>query len=479
MVGGVLPPAYVLQGVYAMNLGEIRTFVNNILDYSPSVQAYTDEVNNVINEIYLTHFSDRLWEYSQKEVELSVYADATGSFTAQADGSLITAGGNAIDKWVAWGHTAEITDASAPGGNVEIGREYFITYREDIAGDTRIFIEDMSKQGYSQYGAAERALTAAAGDTFKIKFKQRNIVLPEDCVELISIGLRNRGSGIRSPFEVLPKWTDENLALDLDLVALPTDVIMTQPISVMPPTNKAELETVGPLANTVDVAGDFKVAYTIIHRADIGETIVELESAPSFNDTAFTFAVGDSIRAVNIEITDDNPRTNYQEYKKRTYLKPPQSNHYYRCSDAAMAEFFNTDTNGGAGLLAYEFAHKTQARIPEHGGTYQTCRLYPRQDADYYAKLRYQFRPPILRDDNDVPMMPADAHRYIAYRACQELFMKHGNVIQSNAYQQKADKELLNIENRYLRTKGSTHIKGPYRVSGALFGRPQVKITRN
>ena len=463
-----------------MNLGEIRTFVNNILDYSPSVQAYTDEVNNIINEIYLSHFTDRLWEYSQKEVKLSVYKDATATLTAQADGSLQTAGGTLLESWVSWGHIAEITAASNPVGNVEVNQEYHISYREDIGGLTRVFLEEMSKQGYSsQYGAKDRSLTTSAGDTFTIKFKQRQITLPEDCVELIGLGLRERGSGLRSPFSVLPRWTDENLALDLDLVAIPTDVIITQPFSMMPPVNDPQLAVRAAAVNTTDLAGDYEVAYTLIHRSRTGDTIVELESAPKFSSQAFTFGVGDTIKATNLEKTDDNPRTNYQEYLKRVYLKMPNSSHFFRCSDDAAAEFDTEDENGGNGLFAFEFAHKTEARLPEHGGTYQRCRLYPRQDKDYEATFRYQYRPIILRDDTDTPQMPADTHRYLAYRACQELFMKHGNTLQSQAYQQKADKELLKIENRYLRTKGATHIKGPYRTNGALFGRPQVKITRN
>jgi len=463
-----------------MNLGEIRTFVNNILDYSPSVQAYTDEVNNVINEIYLSHFTDRLWEYSQKQVKLSVYQDVEGvAFTAQADGSLLTTAGFTAD-WISWGHIAEITAASNPGGNVVIGDEYHISYREDIGGQTRIHLEEMSKQGYaSQYGAKDRALTISAGHTFTIKFKQRQITLPEDCVELIGLGLRERGSGIRSPFDVLPRWYDENLALDLDLVALPTDVIMEQPFSMMAPVNDPTLSVRAAAANTVSITGDYEVAYTIIHRSRAKDTIVELESAPKKSTLSYAFTAGNTIEARNLERTDDNPRSAYQEYLKRVYLKMPNSKHFFRCTDLPTAEWLTTEDNAGTGLLAFEFAHKTEARLPENGGTYQRCRLYPRQDKNYEATFRYQYRPIILRDDNDTPQMPADTHRYIAYRACQELFMKHGNTLQSQAYQIKADKELLKIENRYLRTKGATHIKGPYRATGALMGRPQVTIKRN
>lgn len=462
-----------------MNLGEIRAYISNILDYSPNVQTYIDDVNRVVNEVYLTHFQDRVWEYAQKETMLHIYKDVTGSYEGQANG-LFRHGTGLQEGWVGHGHIAEIisTETTPSNSFIEAGKEYFVSYREDSGGRTEVSLEVLGRQGYNQYSTAEKKVEETIQLT--LKFKQRHIVMPQDCIEILGVGLRQRGSGIRSPFYVLPKYFDENMALDLDLAALPTDIIITKPVSVQQPIDTPSLATRAAAANTVPVGGDYEVAYTIVHRAQTGDknSIVELESAPVFSTSATTFGVGDTIKATGLSKTDTNPQSVFTDARKYVYVKHPNSKHFYRASDLSGAEESDEFDNNATGLEVPESAFVSQARLPEHGGTYMTCRLYPRQDADYEATFRYHYRPNILRDDTDVPQMPADTHLYLAYRSCEELFLKHGNTVQAQAYKQKADRELLNIENRYLTTKKATNIKQPYKVSSAFYGRPQIKITR-
>ena len=463
-----------------MNLGQIRGYINNILDYSPNVQTYIDEVNEVVNEVYITHFQDRVWEYAQKEVMLHIYADVTGSYEGQANG-LFRHGTGLQEGWVGHGHIAEIvsTETTPTNSFIEAGKEYFVSYREDSGGRTEVSLEVLGRQGYNQYSTAEKKVAETIQCT--LKFKQRHIVMPQDCIEVLGVGLRQRGSGIRSPFYVLPKYFDENMALDLDLVALPTDIIITKPVSIQQPIDAPQLETITPVSNTIPVDGDYEVAYTLVHRSQTADknSIVELESAPVFSTGSYSLTAGNSIKATNLSITDTNPQSVFTDARKYVYIKQPNSNHFYRASDLSGAEESNEFTNDGDGLAVPQSAFISEATLPEHGGTYASCRLYPRQDSDYEATFRYHYRPNILRDDTDTPQMPADTHLYLAYRACEELFLKHGNTVQAQAYKQKADKELLNIENRYLTTKKATHIKQPYKVSSAFYGRPQIQITRN
>lgn len=462
-----------------MNLGQIRGYINNVLDYSPNVQTYIDEVNDVVNEVYLTHFQDRVWEYAQKEVMLHLYKDTTGFYEGQPNG-LFQHGSGVQEGWVNHGHIAEILSASATTNSfIEVGKEYFVSYREDTGGRTEVSLEVLGRQGYGQYSTTEKKVIDAI--QVQLKFKQRHIVLPQDCIEVLGVGLRERGSGIRSPFYVLPKYFDENMALDLDLVALPTDIIITRPVSVQQPHDAPEINTIAPTTNTVPADGDYKIAYTLVQRSQTPDktSIVEMESAPVYSTGSYTLTAGNSIEATNLSKTDTSPQSVFQDLRKYVYVKPPNSNHYYRASDLSGNEQDTTFDNNGDGLFLDQSVFISAGRLPEHGGTYATCRLYPRQDADYEATFRYHFRPARLRDDTDTPQMPADTHLYLAYRACEELFMKHGNTVQAQAYKQKADKQLLDIENRYLTTKKATHIKQPYKVSSAFYGRPQIQITRN
>jgi hypothetical protein len=58
-----------------MNLLEIRTMIGSIIDYDPQVQSYKDEVNRIVNEIYLEMFTSQAWKFSQKAVDYYTHTD--------------------------------------------------------------------------------------------------------------------------------------------------------------------------------------------------------------------------------------------------------------------------------------------------------------------------------------------------------------------------------------------------------------------
>jgi len=334
-----------------MNLGQIRGYINNVLDYSPNVQTYIDEVNDVVNEVYLTHFQDRVWEYAQKEVMLHLYKDTTGFYEGQPNG-LFQHGSGVQEGWVNHGHIAEILSASATTNSfIEVGKEYFVSYREDAGGRTEVSLEVLGRQGYGQYSTTEKKVIDAI--QVQLKFKQRHIVLPQDCIEVLGVGLRERGSGIRSPFYVLPKYFDENMALDLDLVALPTDIIITKPVSVQQPHDAPEINTITPTTNRVQTDGDYKIAYTLVQRSQTPDktSIVEMESAPVYSTGSYTLTAGTSIEATNLSKTDTTSQSVFQDLRKYVYVKPPNSNHYYRASDLSGNEEDTTFDNNGDGLF--------------------------------------------------------------------------------------------------------------------------------
>ncbi len=64
-----------------MNLKEMRDFVGNILDYTPDVNAYNEELNRIINEVYLEFFVSQPWYFSQKTLDTYTIPDATAPGT--------------------------------------------------------------------------------------------------------------------------------------------------------------------------------------------------------------------------------------------------------------------------------------------------------------------------------------------------------------------------------------------------------------
>ena len=89
-------------------------------------------------------------------------------------------------------------------------------------------------------------------------------------------------------------------------------------------------------------------------------------------------------------------------------------------------------------------------RLPEVDGNYQRFRLYPRQSTDTEVVVRYQYRPMMLIEDTDAPEYPASHHQYLAYRALSDLYVKHDNIPQHKIYLDKAETEMLKMEQRYL-----------------------------
>jgi hypothetical protein len=103
-------------------------------------------------------------------------------------------------------------------------------------------------------------------------------------------------------------------------------------------------------------------------------------------------------------------------------------------------------------------------------------RLHPRPAAQTPMRVRYSFYPGELKDDYDTPQSPIDTHRYIVYRACQELFIKHKNPDMAMYYENKADDELRKCEKRWLTERAIYHIKGGFK-SGPQRLRPFRNLT--
>jgi hypothetical protein len=59
--------------------------IGSIIDYDPQVTSYQDEVNRIVNEIYLEFFTSHPWKFNQKSVDVYTkpdISDAAASITA-------------------------------------------------------------------------------------------------------------------------------------------------------------------------------------------------------------------------------------------------------------------------------------------------------------------------------------------------------------------------------------------------------------
>ena len=416
-----------------MNLSEIRNMVGSIVDYDPNVQTYIDEVNRVVNEIYLDFFTDRPWKFAQETEEIQVYRDVTVTVCN------IVAGQNSVQKLIAnpfldWmeGHIVEISGATAAADNGE--------YVIDKSTITTLFLENFS---------------ATTTETITVRVKQRFVDMPADCSEVLSIGVRSPTSGTNAHFSYLSRARDEELSLLLSSTGLPTnwliydDATMTQPV-IAPTLTQGGASTL--------TVGSHSLKYVFVHKGKL--------SAPSPSASVVLIA-GRSIDVAGLQNTGANSGV-----LKKVYIQTPEAKAYYASTAAFAAEVATTITNA---TLAADYLVSGE-RLPENSGHYKRVRLFPRQDTDYLIEARFVYRPDRLIEETDVPEFPPDHHRYLVYRACQELFMKHDNVTHSEVYRRKSDVELLRMENTYLSEGAGYWIKRGYR-EGARSFRTSTNLT--
>ena len=430
-----------------MNLRQMIDMAGSILDYAPGVTAYEDEVKRFINEIYLDLYADRAWNFAQKTQLLTLKADRTVSTNASVASatSVVVTSGDFFTPDMA-GLILEISD-----NNVANNGEYEII-SVDTSGSPSTTAHLVTKNG------ATPTLIGTGTATFKVK--HRYVDLPADTIDVLSLGIRSPENE-RQEFGYLNRWLDEHLALDVDLVSRPTDWIIDDEVVLPQPRVTPTVAVVGGSSPTT---GLFDACYTFIRQ--------NRESAPS--PVSGTATIANSATQTLQVLTLQNTSGEY--LLKRVYFRCPLSNRFYR---AAASDYSMTAADTGAITFqnSANFIVKSEP-LPEHEGRYKRVRLYPRQDKDYEATLRYVYRPQRMLDDSDVPEFPADFHRYLVYRCCEELFIKHGNLPQSEMYRMKADDELMRMQQRCLTRAASNWIKNTFRQS-AIYRRPRPRLTHS
>ena len=407
-----------------MNLAEMRDMVGSIVDYDPNVQTYRDEVTRILNELYLDFFTDRPWKFAQETEEVQVYKDVTVTDgVINAGQNTITSASNPFLDWME-GAIVEIKDADAANTG-----EYVIA--KSTAGV--LYLEGFSST------QNKPNVTAV--------IKQRFVDMPEDCNEVLSIGIRSPTAGTQAHFDYLSRARDEEYSLPLSSTGLPTDWLIYDDVTMTQPVLQPVLDADGS-GTRWSTVGTYYVQYTFVHK--------NKESAPSPVATATGTTGNWQLDLSNIQNTGTN-----SGIFKRFYLRTTTNSAFYQVTNADINETTTTIDD-----LCVAVDHLTNARrLPENDGHYKRVRLYPRQDDDYLVEVRFVYRPDRLIEDTDVPEFPPAHHRYLVYRACQELFVKHDNLQHSELYRRKADTELLRIENTYLSEGAGVWIKQGYRES--------------
>lgn len=422
-----------------MNLREIREYIANITDYDPNVNRdYSAQVDNVINETYRMLFSEKPFTFAQKEVKIQIYTDAEYTASGAYNGSLKLFKLTTTSDLPVW----------IEGNIVEInGTEYEVLYREP--GSMVEFYVNVTMANF-------------VGKT--IKFKQRYIRLPKDCVSILQVGKRSMSIAPTAVGRYIPltRYEDEYYNLPLDEVNIPNYWIMqdseyvSAPPIVLTPT--ATATSAGQGTRTV------RLAYTYVKFPFQGQTS-ELESGLSPFSEAITLT-----DAQRLTLTSSLDLTT-AGYARRFYIKnaatTPQFDGVYQVGtlkdvSASLSEnidFSQAEFENGSFVL-------NNPRYTYTDGYVQRIRLYPRQSTDYELSVRYIYRPARLQENTDTPDLPQSHHLVLAYGSLMDIFNKHDNAQMSRIYRAKYLEEIIKLEQRFLTQKPRRWVKGYMQESG-------------
>lgn len=421
-----------------MNLKDIREYIANVIDYDPSSNNdYNTQIDDIINHHYRMLFSSKEFTFAQREVKIEVYEDETVSATAQYFVSTGLTEINAVLGLPQW----------AEGNIVEIeGVEYEVLYNNPGNLNDCYVVGNVAFSG-----------------TKDIRFKNRFIRLPVDCVALLQVGRRSMSISPTDVGRYIPmtRYEDEFYNLPLDEVNIPNywviqdDFMLTAPN--VPPSVSEFTSSAGKGVRTVRVA----------------QTYLKWEK----NGVAGEVESGLSKFSEPIELGDDKilrivypalPAT--KPYARRIYIvddsSDPSFKGVYRV-DQAFPEFASTQF---ATFTEEEFTNGTfvlsNERFEYTEGYRQQLRLYPRQNEDFELSVRYVYKPNRLQEDTDTPELPTSHHLVLAYACLMDILNKHDNFALARVYKKKYEEEVVKMEQRFLTQKPRRFVKGFMKESG-------------
>ena len=420
-----------------MNLQNIRDYIANVTDYDALVnEEYTKQVDDVVNEVYRNLFAEKPFTFAQKETKVKVYKDVTlsasGSYSSSLNLTTITATTD-IPYWV-------------EGNIVEIDSVEYEVLFNNRTTDTVCYI-----RGNVPF------------TTQDIRFKQRFIRLPHDCITVLQVARRSYEI---SPTDVgrfipLTRYEDEYYNLPLDETNIPNYWLPQDAVTSPAPRSAPSVSIA--VASAGQGERSVQVAYTYV-RYDKNGVADEVESGLSpFSDP---ITLGD---AEELEVTF--PGLTSSGLSRRFYIADAAEvrnfDGFYQVGDTIAPTTFGTQTFT---FTQTQFEDGTfvldNPKFPASAGYKQTIRLYPRQNEDFELTVRYIFRPAPLVEPTDTVELPSSHANTIAYGALFDILNKHDNAALAAVYKQKYDRELIKLEQRFLTQQPRRFVKGFMQNSG-------------
>ena len=492
------------------NLLAIKEKIKNLTDYSPQLQQYNDQLDELINDAYLSIWTMKRWNFAFKnyffkfhpdilpgrDIE-NVIAPATQVLAGVIKGSRNVTFSAPMDRLI-----PEVFE----GQVIEIqSYEYHIS---KVVTSQNILLSEVF-----------HGVTSNTDASWAIK--KRYYDLPQDCLELLSLSHKdvpnsNRGTGRLPPYgkliALLPR-KEEELGLREDYKASYAEGFIWSASQAIPSGEKLSIVSSQKVGTTGFARQTYlEVCWAFEKDGKIGplsspQTIyfdnIELGASAQF--TATFLSHDDQTIVADPYQSFDRHSSQWEGMRKIIFWNA----NYNRTTGERLGlptwKYFNKAgaTRNSTDYLDIIIAQDTDAsvtvsfigsidagnsRYVEYDGQHLRIRPYPRVDAwdekvtqavatGSYSKVnadllreavgRYYFKPKLLTMETDSPEMPYEFHQLISIKVLETLYEKLGQASQSEIYRRRFEKDIKLLMQRYVDHIDSLITRGPFKLGAA------------
>jgi hypothetical protein len=402
-------------------LRELIQDVNTILDYNPDLESYKKQVARALNRHYEEISGQYPWLFLQKLSELQLYAAVQGSTS-------VTVNVNATNRRQVTG-TGTAFHSGMEGQTITIN------------GFDRSIIRVTNAT--TLYVSANYTLSEVAGSTSDWSIQFLSYAMPADCGEVL--GIMDRVNQ-RGRFTFVDARKEEEHLLDASVGGDATVSIEQPSIFLQAP----EITAAGTfLGGSLTVGDTYEYLYTIVSGG--------MESPPSRVVSAVPTVTNQSITLTGLSNLDFSTG-NWSGRRWNIYRRQ------LRTSSLASSPYFLIATVSGPGMAdlyldtgSVSVGYETP--IFNEQGFQQRLRMWFTPESDQLVEVRYQSVPRRLQSDDDQPTWPKQYHHLLVYRALQDAAAQHGATQLSVLYQERADKMLDHMRQRWLSRSDRQYVR--------------------
>jgi hypothetical protein len=467
-----------------MNLTALRQKIKNITDYSPELQQYNEQLDDLINDAYYSIYTKKRWNFTTKLAIFDFYPDITPARDNEgmplgAEKTITIASGSRkvvfftfVDRLVSQRDVWE-------GAIIELNNQEYIINYIDVSGNIQLTEEYRGED-----------LT----DSTAWKIKKRYYDLPQDCSELLYVGHRDYPyttvSGMSNPYgkssAILPSM-EERLNMRVDYDQPYAEAYINSPTVQIKPAERLEIRDgeTGTLPNNTY----WEFCYAFVKDGKIGPLSEPSQVHTHGNNGSvilkFMSWNDEEIFSDGFYANDKRP-TQWEGYRKVIFFN---KNLDRKTGEHKGLHCWVQVTKGGSRgtntyleplLVSDEDFEVTidditqldsgNERYIERDGLHQQIRFYPRvngydielprktdfaiitQFHNYVRQgiMRYMKKPQDLLLGTDVPDMPVEFHQLIVYKALEDIYLKLGQIDMARIYEKKYETEVKGLEKRYV-----------------------------